>query len=68
MKRYVILARFVKVPKMKWGNLFKDHRSYKTEKYAKAVIRKQEDYRPDLDFKIKPINVVNCPHCKQTIK
>lgn len=68
MKRYVILARFAKVPKMKWGNLFKDHRSYKTEKYAKAVIRKQEDYRPDLDFKIGTLTVTRCHHCKQELK
>lgn len=68
MKRYTILSKYAHKQKMKWGNLFQDHRSFKTEKYAKAVIRKMKEYRPELDFKVRTFTVTTCHHCKQDLK
>lgn len=61
MRRFLIEARFANVPKMKWGGLFKNRRTYKNLKSVKAAIRKQKEYRPDLELRYKEVEV-DCPH------
>lgn len=67
MVRYEIQARFQKVKDMKFGRLFKDGRTYKTMKSARNIVRKQEDFRPDLEFRVRAVAVKECCECGRPI-
>jgi hypothetical protein len=63
MIRFAIYAKITSNPKMKFGPLFRNRRTYKTEKSAKGVLRKQEEYSPELTLKVVPVKVHKCHEC-----
>jgi hypothetical protein len=65
--RFQILARNI-IKHKKFGILFKDARTYQSEQYARRVMKRNEEYYPELEFKVEGVVVNNCPHCKQVIK
>ena len=56
--------------KSSWSPLFRDKRTYKTESYARRVMRENTVYYPEFLFKVEAIEQAEhaCRYCGSIIK
>jgi hypothetical protein len=66
MKRWMVQGKCPKTKK--WISLFRNQRTYKTEDYAHAVKRRQEDLLPEVELRVVEVEVHKCKECGTVLK